>query len=75
MANAVMPFQGYLTTLTKPLGYCSPPSSRQLGHMTTLFTSLFCWPTAVRTSLGNEGSLSGFYFIFSEFIVFFFLLS
>ena len=40
MANTEMRFQGLLTTLTKPLGYSSP-SSRQRGHMTTLFTSLF----------------------------------
>ena len=40
MANREMRFYGYIATLTKPLGYSSP-SSCQLGHMTTLFTSLF----------------------------------
>ena len=40
MANTEMRFLRLYNNLNKPLGYSSP-SSRQLGHMTTLFTSLF----------------------------------
>ena len=40
------------TTLIKPLGYSSP-SSRQLGHMTTLFTSLFLLAINSRTCFGS----------------------
>ena len=40
MANTEMRIEGYITTLTRPLGYSSL-SSHQIGHMTTLFTSLF----------------------------------
>ena len=40
MVNTEMRIYGIITKLTRPLSNCSP-SSRQLGHMTTLFTSLF----------------------------------
>ena len=52
MANAEMRFLRLYTTLIKPLGYSSP-SSRQLGHMTTLFTSLFLLAIISMDVFGN----------------------
>ena len=68
MANAEMRFQGYITTLTRSLGYSSP-SSHQLGHMTTLFTSLFLLAIYSMDIFGNkkkycQGFLYYYFFFF-----------